>query len=571
MHAAAMLILAADVVSASQARPTGCADEIAQPFCKRAATIWCGTAETVPFEDLALHTAPILWYSPDEPLLREGRPVPQELAFSLGEDGLAQGSDRRVVYWQVDKLKARTRDKVKTDDLIRKGHVLPVAEVETLNLSFFFYYERDLGMNPHYHDLEGAVFQLHVEAAPPNGDPRDEGFRRVYIGRATGLGHGSGLLSNILQIKPSIRKPAGAPDVTLPLTILVEEGKHASCPDRNGDGVYTPGYDVNVRVPDAWGLRDVFGTGVVSSQYQPWMSKSRHKKDRYAVDASRFAGDDPFSPVRCYKTGMELVYPDDQHHYDLRRAPRCSECGSLSTDRPFCEVACQGDDWKPLGERSELPKTRCLSDNEKAGSMKCKQLNMDLRVRQAFIAEPRITFASLDAGWLKWGAAELDFRHGDNWQIQSFKLLAPSIRFDGRDFGFGLSYYFPFGLPKFSGWPAVRFGLIREDGAFYGRFDFSYTASIARLSDVYLALGYDWGLERTHLEETAAPDGSATGLTAHTRREDSWAVESGVQVRYRAFGLRVGLRGSIAGGRIDPLRVVAELAYGPNPEHAKVH
>ncbi len=30
-----------------------------------------------------------------------------------------------------------------------------------------------------------------------------------------------------------------------PITLLAEEGKHASCTDKNGDGYYTPGYDVN--------------------------------------------------------------------------------------------------------------------------------------------------------------------------------------------------------------------------------------------------------------------------------------------------------------------------------------
>ena len=41
------------------------------------------------------------------------------------------------------------------------------------------------------------------------------------------------------------------------VTLLVEEGKHAVAPDRNADGVYTPGYDVNKRIKDAWGVRDV--------------------------------------------------------------------------------------------------------------------------------------------------------------------------------------------------------------------------------------------------------------------------------------------------------------------------
>ena len=51
--------------------------------------------------------------------------------------------------------------------------------------------------------------------------------------------------------------------MVFPVRVLVEEGKHASILDRNGDGVYTPGYDVNSRVNDAWGLRDVLGSSVL--------------------------------------------------------------------------------------------------------------------------------------------------------------------------------------------------------------------------------------------------------------------------------------------------------------------
>jgi hypothetical protein len=65
------------------------------------------------------------------------------------------------------------------------------------------------------------------------------------------------------------------------VTVLVEEGKHASVPDRNADGVYTPGYDVNLRVNDAWGLRDVFGSAVLlGARYTASMSKPRTSRFR---------------------------------------------------------------------------------------------------------------------------------------------------------------------------------------------------------------------------------------------------------------------------------------------------
>ena len=51
----------------------------------------------------------------------------------------------------------------------------------------------------------------------------------------------------------------------MPLTVLVEENKHATSPDRDGDGLYMPHYDINRFSNDGWGIRDVAGTGKLGS------------------------------------------------------------------------------------------------------------------------------------------------------------------------------------------------------------------------------------------------------------------------------------------------------------------
>ena len=57
--------------------------------------------------------------------------------------------------------------------------------------------------------------------------------------------------------------------------------KHASCTDKNGDGVYTPGYDVKVRINDAWGVRDVLGQGVLfSGGFESWFAETGVPKHR---------------------------------------------------------------------------------------------------------------------------------------------------------------------------------------------------------------------------------------------------------------------------------------------------
>jgi hypothetical protein len=70
-------------------------------------------------------------------------------------------------------------------------------------------------------------------------------------------------------------------DSRFPMHLLVEEGKHALATDKNGDGVFTPGYDVNKRINDAWGTRDNMRTGLMATgAYESWMAKVRRPEHR---------------------------------------------------------------------------------------------------------------------------------------------------------------------------------------------------------------------------------------------------------------------------------------------------
>jgi hypothetical protein len=91
---------------------------------------------------------------------------------------------------------------------------------------------------------------------------------------------------------------------SLPITILVEEGKHASCTDKNSDGYYTPGYDVNRRINDAWGVRDIIRSGGLSTGgFESWMAKVRDHKSMIMPPVpegspyrERFVKDGVFAP-----------------------------------------------------------------------------------------------------------------------------------------------------------------------------------------------------------------------------------------------------------------------------------
>jgi hypothetical protein len=257
--------------------------------------IWCGARGEVTFEDLALRAAPILWFSPDEPLLHEGRrgcaasPEVINIPWSWepnrcererdGCEGKPEACERRV-YYRVEKVNGR--DPGLDPNSYDTQHV-SLADTRKLDLRYFFYYPRDLGTNGHLCDLESAWFEIKIdelEQPTPTGVAR----YRANLTYAKAAAHALHFRENRLSIGEHWWAPRTAPDTLLPFTILVEEGKHGSGTDRNGDGVFTPGYDVNFMVTDAWGVRDTFGSGLLKRGYSPEQTKPRRPEHRIFPD-----------------------------------------------------------------------------------------------------------------------------------------------------------------------------------------------------------------------------------------------------------------------------------------------
>jgi hypothetical protein len=164
-----------------------------------------------------------------------------------------------VVYYQATAIVLRGQERVEGT-----GETDPrfFDKVDHFVLKFFFYYGEDFGLSPHPHDLEAINVLVELERT-------DDGCLRIRVTRVEGLAHGVDWYSNILRAER---------DMVFPIRVLVEEGKHASILDRNADGVYTPGSDVNARVNDAWGLRDVLGSSVLmGSSFSATMAKPREK------------------------------------------------------------------------------------------------------------------------------------------------------------------------------------------------------------------------------------------------------------------------------------------------------
>jgi hypothetical protein len=186
--------------------------------------LWTGS-EPIGVTEIARLAAPILWFSRDEPLLDLDEVFPQ--AHPCDEP-----SDHPIAYFQVTEIANRGQSVV----LPPEDDPDFFEKVDSMILKFFFYYPEDFGLGGHVHDLEATEFEIVLE--------EDSGCYRVRVERVESLAHGNRWYSNVLTIKP---------DTMFPLTLFVEEGKHASAADRNADGQFTRGYDVNALVNDASG------------------------------------------------------------------------------------------------------------------------------------------------------------------------------------------------------------------------------------------------------------------------------------------------------------------------------
>jgi len=230
------------------------------------AVVWSGHDTRMSIADLAAYCAPVLWFSPDEPLLNgqvgKAIAIPEPFPFESPAAG-------PVVYFRVRSILMRSeaKDTAFTLDPNDRGQgVVDLQYVAGIDLDFFFYYSSEAGLGVHKHDVESAQFQLVV----PKRAECDEHL--LVVSRVVGKAHGIQWYDNTLGVDEYTR---------FPIHIMSEEGKHASCTDKNADGYFTPGYDVNRRVNDAWGIRDVISSGsLFTGGFQSWMAKVRRPEHR---------------------------------------------------------------------------------------------------------------------------------------------------------------------------------------------------------------------------------------------------------------------------------------------------
>jgi hypothetical protein len=295
--------------------------------------VWWGDRETMTVSELVSYCAPILWFSPDEPLL-EGRSgkdilIPEPFPFE-------ERPDRPVVYYRIRRIVERSDETgagfVATGDT-KADAVIHLKRIAGIDLDFFFYYPREEGLNAHEHDVES----LEMKVAVARGKADDVRYA-LAVTRSVGKAHGVLWYDNTLESDMDSR---------FPLHVMVEEAKHASCPDKNGDGMYTPGYDVNTRINDAWGIRDIIRSGgLFSASWQSWMAKIRWPRHRV------FPPLPPDAPRRGegYTAGG---YTGDNAVYELRPFPTAEKADDHLA--PF--ITGKGyPDWPEVDEVDTLEK-----------------------------------------------------------------------------------------------------------------------------------------------------------------------------------------------------------------------
>jgi hypothetical protein len=192
------------------------------------AVVWRGRDPLVTVVQLAAYAGPILWFSPDEPLLAARQPrvvdLPEPVPFEPDEE-------TPVVYYRLRTV-AQHEDAAggfSPNARDRGQSVLDLRRIAAIELDYFFYYRSELGKGAHEHDVESAEMKLEVEASLGPDGPLFTVAVREVVGKA----HGVVWYDNVLEADEF---------TSLPIHILVEEGKHASATDKNGDGVFTPGF-----------------------------------------------------------------------------------------------------------------------------------------------------------------------------------------------------------------------------------------------------------------------------------------------------------------------------------------
>ncbi len=297
--------------------------------------IAAGENSIVSFKDYATLCAPILWFSPDEPVLEDASGLDIMVPMPFPFQGEAESP---VAYYRIRTLLVRADidgEAIIRVDPERIDTLVDFRQIAGVDLDFFFYYPREEGFGAHTHDVEAVYMKTFIQRCE-NCEVTHYALR---VDRTIAKAHGVLWYDNTLVTDEYTQ---------FPMTILVEEGKHASCPDKNQDGIYTPTYDVNRRVNDAWGIRDVMRSGgLYAGGWQAWMAKNRPPE--YRVFPPLQEG----HPLR-EKYTVDGVYAPENAIYELRPFPRSAPAEAYDPHLTHFIADKGNEDWPEIVEDTDL-------------------------------------------------------------------------------------------------------------------------------------------------------------------------------------------------------------------------
>ena len=508
------------LLTTTAVRPAPAAAQATCDFSNVPGAVWWGTRSQMTAREFASYVAPVYWFSPDEPLLAErtGTGRNRELASGAGIRipealPIEDQPDRPVVYYQIEELVEQAGQSIDgwTANADRNESVMDFRSVGAVKLSFFAYFSEEAGLGAHPHDLEAAEFRVGI--ARSGGEflanyPEIQCSEQTYVILVHSVyakAHGIVWFWNIVDVDEQTR---------FPMHLLVEEGKHGLATDKNGDGYFTPGYDVSRHVNDAWGVRDIISTGsLFSGGYQAFMTKVRQDEHRV------------FPPLPADSPARDFLesrgdYDDPYVEYELRALPPAE-----------------------LTEHDE-GLHHFMVDKEVPGA-------------------PQRRYASDLRGFYDWA-----------YEGEIVKSLGVAFRADG-DLGF--SFVFPLFIVKnfemqLGGGFIVNRMYLKDKGLRDFGWMLMYTPSASRWIDTYVAAGVEWDSFDIQTDEEGNPLPPDQFIT---ETDTDFVYEAGVKFRVNLstspmkflgfltdfWGLRAGIKNH-GFFKIDKLTYVLEIGAG---------
>jgi len=310
------------------------------------------------FEQYATLCAPILWLSPDEPNLlgTKGKDIRVPMAFPFQDQ-----ADSPVVYYRLRTLLVRADqddDAIVDENIDRINTMVDFRQIAGVDMDFFFFYPSEEGLGAHTYDVEAVYMKTFIQRCENCGAPH----YALRVDRIIAKAHGVLWYDNTLVTDKYTE---------FPMTILVEEGKHASCPDKNQDGVYTPTYDVNRRVNDAWGIRDIMRSGgLYSGNWESWMTKTRTPE--YRVFPPLWEG----HPLR-EKYTVNGVYAPDNAIYELRPFPRSEPAEAYDPHLTHFIADKGSEDWPEIVPDTDITSFTRWMDEDQFINSYCLSLRLE--------------------------------------------------------------------------------------------------------------------------------------------------------------------------------------------------